>query len=102
VAVAASLVILAGTYLILSRETKSIDTFSDPAVAYAETMKILYSVSVQMNKGTSALEPVSRINEITAKSIGELNATADKIERNLGLFSREIRKADTAMLKAKN
>ena len=100
--VAASLIILAGSYLILSQRSRSVDTFTDPSLAYAETMKILYAVSVKMNKGTTGLEPVARLSDITEKSIGEIINTSAKMEKNLSIFSKEIQKADTSIMKAKN
>ncbi len=48
-AAAASVIIIAGSWFLFSQRYERADTFSDPAIAYAETMKILYSVSVQMN-----------------------------------------------------
>jgi len=66
---AAGLLILAGSWFFFNNRSEPRDTFTDPELAYAESMKILMSVSLQLNKGAAALEPVGRINRITTKSV---------------------------------
>jgi len=82
-AVAAILLILAGSYFFLARESGPGDTFTDPRIAYTETMKILYDVSARMNRGTMALATVGRMEEITAKSLDELSRPANVIGETL-------------------
>lgn len=71
--VAAGVLILAGTIFFFNRSAESDDTFSDPQLAYAETMKILREVSVKMNKGLNTLEPVGKMDEVSSKSLNVIN-----------------------------
>lgn len=80
--IAAGLLILAGSYFFLNNNRPR-DTFSDPEIAYAETMKILYSVSVRLNKGTSGLEQVGKLEEITKGSLQELNKPAKLMKEKM-------------------
>ena len=69
--------------LLISLENEPRDTFSDPKIAYAETMKILLNVSSQLNQGAKALEPVAKMNEMTAKSFKAINRSTNIVEKNL-------------------
>jgi hypothetical protein len=80
---AAGILLLAGSYFFFIHRTEPRDTFSDPAIAYAETMKILMNVSSQLNRGAMALEPVGRMNEMTTKSFESINKSTKIVERNL-------------------
>jgi hypothetical protein len=80
---AAGLLVLAGSYFFLVSRTEPGDTFTNPEIAYAETMKILIDVSSQLNHGAQALEPVSKINEMTTKSFEAINKSTRIIEKNL-------------------
>ena len=80
---AAGLLILGGSYFFFVRKTEPVDTFSDPEIAYAETIKILRDVSSQLNHGAQVLEPVGKINEISRKSFESLNKSTRIIEKNL-------------------
>lgn len=80
---AAGILILAGSYFLLVNRNKPEDTFKDPQLAYAETMKILKDVSYQMNRATSSLEPVAKINEVREKSLSSINKSAALIGKNL-------------------
>jgi hypothetical protein len=66
---AAGLIIIAGSYLFLNSSREPKDTFSDPKIAYAETMKILIDVSSKLNRGNKALQPLGRINIMTNESL---------------------------------
>jgi hypothetical protein len=66
---AAGLLILAGSYFFFSGRDEFQDTFTDPEIAYAETIKILMDVSSQLNRGARVLEPVGKINEVKTKKI---------------------------------
>ncbi|MFZ0282085.1 MAG: hypothetical protein WAL29_10570 [Bacteroidales bacterium] len=81
--IAAGILILAGTYFFFARESEPVDTFSDPQIAYAETMKILYDVSARLNKGTEALEVVGMMQEVTRQSLDEMNMPAIILEEKL-------------------
>lgn len=81
--IAAGLVILAGTYFFFARESEPTDTFSDPEIAYAETMKILHDVSIRLNKGTRALETVGMMQEVAQNSFNEISRPLNLIEEML-------------------
>lgn len=66
---AAGLLILAGSYFFFTDKNEIQDTFNDPEIAYAETIKILLDVSSQLNKGNRSLEPIGKINEVKSKNI---------------------------------
>lgn len=85
---AAGLLILAGSYFFFTRESEPRDTFSDPEIAYAETMKILYDVSNRLNKGTQAFETVGLMQEITRKSLNEITRPASMVEKKLKPLDR--------------
>lgn len=80
---AASILIIAGSYLFLNRDGEMKDTFSDPQIAYLETRKILLDVSLKMNQATRELEPVGKMNEMTEKSFSAINKSTVIIEKNL-------------------
>jgi hypothetical protein len=80
---AAGLLILAGSYFFFVHSPGNGDTFTDPEIAYAETMKILMDVSSQMNQGTRSLKTVGRINEMKTKSFESINKSAVLVEKNL-------------------
>jgi len=79
---AAGLLILVSSYFFLVNRVVPRDTFSDPEIAYAETMKILMDVSTKLNQGTQTLQPVRKINEMTVKSFEAINKSSKIIEKN--------------------
>ncbi len=83
ISAAAVLLIITGSYFFFIHNSEPIDTFSDPQLAYNETMKILMNVSVRLNDGARALEPVSMISEMPAKSLQPINKSSKTIEKNL-------------------
>jgi hypothetical protein len=80
---AAGLLIMAGSYFFFTHRAVQRDTFTDPELAYAETMKILREVSSQLNHGAEVLEPIGKINEMTKKSIETINKSTRIVEKNL-------------------
>jgi len=80
---AAGILLLAGSYFFFINRPEKSDTFSDPAIAYAETIKILRDVSSRMNRGAQVLEPVGKINEVTKKSFETINRSTRIVEKNL-------------------
>jgi hypothetical protein len=80
---AAGLMILVASWFFLLQQKKSEDTFSDPKIAYAETMKILMDVSSKMNQGTRTLKPVGRIHDLRTKTLGPISKSTGIIEKNL-------------------
>jgi hypothetical protein len=83
ISVAATLIILVGSYFFFSRNREPKDTFSDPVIAYAETMKILNEVSAKMNQGTRGLEPISKLNDGARISIESVGRSASMITGSL-------------------
>jgi hypothetical protein len=83
ISVAATLLILTGSYFFFTRAGEPKDTFSDPAIAYAETMKILNEVSAKMEIGTRRLEPISKLNECALTSIETVDRSASMITGSL-------------------
>jgi hypothetical protein len=84
---AAGLLILAGSYFFFIKHTERLDTFKDPEIAYAETIKILRDVSSQLNHGAQVLEPVGKMNEMKIRSVESLNKSARIVEKNLKSLS---------------
>lgn len=80
---AAGVLILTGSYFFFVHRSEPRDTFSDPKLAYAETMKILMDISSQLNHGAIALEPLTRINAMTKKSFAAINKSTNIVEKNL-------------------
>jgi hypothetical protein len=90
---AAGLLILAGSWFFFVHRQEPADTFKDPVIAYAETMKILRNVSSQLNHGVEALEPVGKINEMTIRSFKSINKSTKiigKSIKNLNDVQKEI------------
>jgi hypothetical protein len=81
--IAAGILILIGSYFFFIQRTEPRDTYKDPRIAYAETMKVLLSVSSQLNHGTQGLEPVGKINKMTTKSFETINRSTRIIEKSL-------------------
>jgi hypothetical protein len=80
---AATVLILIGSYFLFFNQQKTEDTFSDPRLAYAETMRILNEVSVKLNKGTQALKPIGKIQIATQTGIRSVDRSAVIISKNL-------------------
>jgi hypothetical protein len=80
---AAALLLLIGSWFFFVRRTEPADTFRDPALAYNETIRILYNVSARLNTGISAMDPVRKAQSIAAKSIGTVGKSTGMINDNL-------------------
>jgi hypothetical protein len=80
---AAVLIIAVSSYFFLINSSKQGDTFTDPQIAYAETIKVLMNVSSQLNHGTQALEPVGKLHMMTGKCFKTINKPTIIIEKNL-------------------
>lgn len=81
--IAASILIAISAYFYTDRSPVYKDSYSDPAIAYAETRKILFDVSSKMNKAKSSLEPVGKMNKMNKKSFSALNKSTSIIVKNL-------------------
>lgn len=80
--IAAGIIILIGSWFLLTRQATH-DTFRDPEIAYAETMKILYEVSAKMNSGAASLTPVSKMNITEVEGLKVLSRSKETLEKNL-------------------
>jgi hypothetical protein len=81
--IAAAMLILAGSYFFFTSRSEPRDTYSDPEVAYAETMRILYDVSARLNQGTKALGHLSALQDETQKMMATVSRSTAKIEDNI-------------------
>lgn len=77
--IAAAIIMLAGSYFFFIQRSEPRDTYSDPEIAYAETMKILYNVSSRLNQGTRALDRIGSMQEVTIESLETINKSASGI-----------------------
>ncbi len=79
---AAAIILFIGSYFIFFGHKATEDTFTDPQLAYAETMRILNEVSVKLNRGTEALKPISKVHQIST-GLNAVGESADIISGNL-------------------
>jgi hypothetical protein len=86
--VAAAIILMIGTYFFLENRSGYKDTFSDPEIAYNETMRILMDVSVRLNKGTNALEPVSKLSTMTDFSLQKISESSALINKSLSKLNK--------------
>lgn len=61
-AIAASFILLFGMYFGGLFDTKTVDTYNDPRLAYAETKKILMEISGNLNTGFAELHKIEELN----------------------------------------
>jgi predicted anti-sigma-YlaC factor YlaD len=80
---AAVIFIVVASWFFLTQNREPRDTFTDPELAYAETMKILIGVSYQLNQGERALAPVKKMNELTIRSVESINKSTRIVGKNL-------------------
>jgi hypothetical protein len=80
---AAAIFLLIGSWFFFIRRTEPADTFRDPALAYNETIRILYNVSARLNTGMNAMEPVRKAQSVAEKSIGRVGKSTSMINDNL-------------------
>lgn len=81
--IAAVIALLAGLYFLNVFQKEPKDSFSDPAVAYAETMRVLYEVSSKLNMGIKAVEPVGELYSVTQNSLRAISEPASMAEKKL-------------------
>lgn len=81
--IAAGILIIAGIWFLFIQDDQNKDTYTDPQIAYAETMKILFSVSSRMNEAERALQPVSEMTELPAESLKTVKRSTDIVGRTL-------------------
>jgi hypothetical protein len=91
VSAAAGVLLLAGTYFFFLHRAEPRDTFSDPQLAYAETLKILYNVSSKINHGTRPLGSFGRMYDLSSKSFEAFDRSTTMVEeklKNLGYIRK--------------
>ena len=103
IAAAAAIALLVTAYLGFLRNPIK-DTFNDPAVAYAETQRILGFVSTKLNEGTgrmdllaTAMEPAGELEKLEnlqlpaeqLRKFSELNSGIDLLQENRALTKTE-------------
>jgi hypothetical protein len=83
--IAAALILIFGLYFILKQTKTAEDTYSDPAIAYAETRRVLLLVSENLNAGHREMAKLSHLNQ----GLEELNnlAAFDEGMKNLKKFA---------------
>lgn len=81
--IAAAMLILAGSYFFFAGRSEPRDTYTDPELAYAETMKILHEVSSRLNSGTKALGHLSDLQNETRKTMATVSRSASVLEENI-------------------
>ena len=67
ISAAATVVIIIGLWFLLGDKNRFRDTYSDPQLAYNETVEILNRVSTNLNKGRDQLEELSLINRTKSR-----------------------------------
>ncbi len=85
---AATILLLAGSYFLFVYKAGPRDTYNDPQIAYTETMKILNDISVKLNKGTQALQPINKMNSAAKLS-------RESIEKSSMVISNSLEKIRT-------
>jgi hypothetical protein len=80
---AAGILILTGAYFFFTGRQTIKDTYSDPEIAYVETIKILHQVSYKLNQGVKNLEPVGKLNRVGEKNFSSAVRVAGKQNNSL-------------------
>lgn len=83
IGIAAGIFIIVGFWFFFSANRQPDDTFKDPKLAYAETMKVLLKISEQMNQTQTALIPVTKMNEATQQGFDIIGKRTKLIRENL-------------------
>jgi hypothetical protein len=81
--IAAGLLILIASYFMLKQKSEPADTYSDPRIAYVETMKVLRQVSVKLNRGTSPLKNMDIIERNARSAVMSIDRTGAVIRGSL-------------------
>lgn len=82
ISVAASVLIIISLWFLLEDGSRIKDTYSDPQLAYNETVEVLYHVSSNLNKGRNQLEELSLINQ-TKSRLNLIPETRDAVADEL-------------------
>ena len=87
---AATILIIIASWFFFIREKEPQDTFSDPALAYSETMKILNNVSMKLNRATEAITPVVDLANRTFTSMRTFGRSLDAFTAGLAKAGLQI------------
>jgi hypothetical protein len=103
--IAACLLLLFGSYFFFITNGQSKDTFSDPEIAYAETVRVLYRVSSTFNHGTRQLDRVRKLEDAATRGFAAINYSSRIIDnnlKNLNYFQQAINMVHSPMDIVKN
>jgi len=81
--IAAGLLIIFASYFLLKQKAQPADTFTDPRIAYAETMKILNEVSVKLNRGTAQLQTMNVIEKGARSAVTTVGRSTSAMKKSL-------------------
>jgi hypothetical protein len=103
--IAACLLLLFGSYIFFIYNKRPRDTFSDPEIAYAETVKVLFGVSSTFNHGTRQLDRVRKLEDAAVRGFAAINNSSRIIDnnlKNLDYFQQAINMVHSPMDIVKN
>lgn len=81
-AAAASVILFFSVYFLAGSNRAYPDTYDDPEIAYAETLKILYNVSASLNKGAGKIAPLGKLTDVSRQSMLIVNESASLINNS--------------------
>jgi len=84
IGIAASFFLVISSYFFFLKNSEPVDTYTDPLIAYAEARRILYDVSMKLNKGTGMLDEISRIDRAAQTTLNTVEKSSDMISSGLG------------------
>jgi hypothetical protein len=100
--IAAGMLILAGTYFFFTKKSEPRDTYSDPELAYAETMKILYDVSNHLNHGTKTLGQIGELRNETNRSLKTIDKSTAILKEKLKPLDKMLKTMEDINTSGKN
>lgn len=83
ISIAAAIALFAVFYFFLKQKAEPRDTFSDPRIAYTETVRVLNEVSLKLNRGMEELKPVALISSSARASLRSVKRSASMLKTNL-------------------
>ena len=82
-AAAASVILFFSVYFLAGSNRTYPDTYDDPEIAYAETIKILHNVSASLNKGAGKIAPLGKLTDVSRQSRLIVNESTSLINNSL-------------------
>lgn len=70
------------------------DSFSDPEIAYTETMKLLNDISLKLNKGTESLKAIRKFEDATLVSKRSLEKSTEILSETIKQIEPVIQLSD--------